>query len=40
MKTFEYPEIELIAMEMMDIITTSGGYTPDEDETPPIPAIY
>lgn len=34
MKTFEYPEIELVVMEMMDVITTSL----DEDETPPVPA--
>ena len=33
------PEIELIRLEMIDVITSSDtGYTQDEDELPLVPA--
>lgn len=36
MKKFEYPEIEVIAFSVEDVITTSvednGGYVPAENE--------
>lgn len=37
MKIFEIPELEIVRMEAMDVITTSG-ITTDEDETPLVPA--
>lgn len=33
MKKFEYPEVEVIAFSVEDVITTSNdGYVRDEDE--------
>lgn len=36
-KEFTAPEIELVRMEMIDVITTSD-YIPGEDELPLVPA--
>ena len=33
MKKFEMAEIEVIKFNVEDVITTSGDWTPDENET-------
>lgn len=36
-KEYIAPEMELIRLEMIDIITSSLDYIPDEDELPLVP---
>lgn len=40
MKNFVNPEMEMIRMEMLDVITTSGriDYVPGNNETPIVPS--
>lgn len=38
MKKYEAPEVEVIRLEMIDVITSSGWPEEDEDELPWVPA--
>lgn len=38
MKKYESPEVELIRLDMIDVITSSTDNDLEEDETPWVPA--